>query len=71
MVAATSPATCEEQAVNTVMRFVLYALAFGILVYLVKGRDAGLPLWVALLLAPIILGINFLGGHLTDRYKGE
>jgi hypothetical protein len=53
------------------MRFVVYALAFGILVYLVKGRDAGLPLWAALLTAPIILGINFLGGYLTDRYKGE
>ena len=56
---------------NTVMRFVVYALAFGVLVYLVKGREAGLPLWAALLTAPIILGINFLGGYLTDRYKGE
>jgi hypothetical protein len=33
--------------------------------------DAGLPLWVALLTGPIILGINFLGGYLSDRYKGE
>ena len=56
---------------KTGMRFVVYALAFGILLYLIKGRDAGLPLWVALLTAPIILGINFLGGYLTDRYKGE
>ena len=53
------------------MRLVVYVLAFGILVYLVKGRDAGLPLWVALLMAPIILGINFLGGYIADRYKGE
>lgn len=71
MAAATAPATSERQAVNTVLRFVLYALAFGVLVYLIKGRDAGLPLWVALLVGPIILGINFLGGYLTDRYKGE
>lgn len=56
---------------STVVRFVVTALAFGILVYLVKGRDAGLPLWVALLTAPIIVAINFLGGYLTDRYKGE
>ena len=53
------------------MRFVVYALAFGVLVYFIKGRDAGLPLWVALLIGPIILGINVLGGYLTDRYKGE
>jgi hypothetical protein len=57
--------------VNTVMRFVVYALAFGILVYLVKGRDAGLPLGVALVTAPIIVGINFVGRYLTARYKGE
>jgi hypothetical protein len=57
--------------VNGVMRFVVYALAFAVLVYLIKGRDAGLPLWVALLTGPIILGINFIGGYLTDRYKGE
>lgn len=71
MAAATAPATCEKRAVNTVLRFVLYALAFGVLVYLIKGRDAGLPLWVGLLMGPIILGINFLGGYITNRYKGE
>lgn len=56
---------------KTFQRFLLATLVLGVVAYLLKGRDLGLPLWVVMMGAAVFTGINVLTALLLARHSDE